>query len=37
MPGNPLKILCFHGYRQSGDTFKQKTGSLRLVLKENML
>lgn len=28
-----LKILCIHGYRQSADTFRKKTGSLRKILK----
>lgn len=28
-----LRVLCLHGYLQNGDVFKQKTGSLRRVLK----
>jgi hypothetical protein len=30
-----LQILCLHGYRQSGDVFKQKLGALRKVLKKH--
>ncbi|KAI8743701.1 ovarian cancer-associated gene 2 protein [Biomphalaria glabrata] len=30
-----LKILCIHGYRQSGQTFREKTGSLRKLLKNH--
>ena len=38
VPANPsssdsLRVLCLHGYLQNGDVFKQKTGSLRRVLK----
>ncbi|XP_039265729.2 esterase OVCA2-like [Styela clava] len=29
----PLRIFCLHGYRQSEKTFRQKTGSLRKILK----
>lgn len=29
----PLRLFCLHGYRQSGKTFRQKTGSLRKILK----
>ncbi|XP_046841040.1 esterase OVCA2-like [Xenia sp. Carnegie-2017] len=29
-----LKILCIHGYRQSGKIFKEKTGSFRKGLKK---
>ena len=27
--------LCLHGYRQSGDVFKQKLGALRKALKKH--
>jgi hypothetical protein len=27
--------LCLHGYRQSGDIFKQKLGALRKALKKH--
>ncbi|PSN30241.1 hypothetical protein C0J52_23749 [Blattella germanica] len=30
-----LKILCLHGYRQSGDIFKQKLGGFRKALKRH--
>ncbi|KAB7493745.1 Esterase OVCA2 [Armadillidium nasatum] len=30
-----LRILCFHGYRQTGEIFRQKTGSLRKSLKKH--
>ncbi|RXG68770.1 Esterase OVCA2 [Armadillidium vulgare] len=30
-----LRILCFHGYRQTGEIFRQKTGSLRKALKKH--
>ena len=30
-----LQILCLHGYRQSGDVFKQKLGALRKALKKH--
>nr|XP_054766854.1 esterase OVCA2-like [Lytechinus pictus] len=30
-----LKILCIHGYRQTGKTFREKTGSLRKALKKH--
>ncbi|GLG94445.1 Esterase CG5412 [Gryllus bimaculatus] len=29
----PLRVLCIHGYRQNGEIFRQKTGSLRKLLK----
>ncbi|XP_066992353.2 esterase OVCA2 [Anabrus simplex] len=29
-----LKILCIHGYRQTGDIFRQKIGALRKFLKK---
>lgn len=28
-----LNLLCLHGYRQSGDSFKSKTGSFRKACK----
>lgn len=28
-----LNILCLHGYRQNGDTFRSKTGSFRKFVK----
>ena len=30
----PLKLLCLHGYRQSGAGFRTKTGGLRKHLKK---
>lgn len=27
--------MCLHGYRQSGDVFKQKLGALRKALKKH--
>ena len=30
-----MQILCLHGYRQSGDVFKQKLGALRKALKKH--
>ncbi|XP_071481343.1 esterase OVCA2-like [Diadema antillarum] len=30
-----LQILCIHGYRQTGQTFREKTGSLRKILKKH--
>lgn len=29
-----LRILCLHGYRQNGDTFKSKLGSFRKVVSK---
>lgn len=29
-----LKILAIHGYRQSGDSFRKKTGSFRKLAKK---
>lgn len=29
-----LNILCLHGYRQDGDSFRSKTGSFRKFLKK---
>ncbi|XP_005096416.1 esterase OVCA2 [Aplysia californica] len=30
----PLKILCIHGYRQNAQMFREKSGSLRKMLKK---
>lgn len=30
----PLKILCLHGYRQSGEQFRTKTGGFRKLFKK---
>ena len=30
----PLKMLCLHGYRQSGQGFRTKTGAIRKVIKK---
>lgn len=32
----PLRVLCVHGYRQSGSSFRDKTGSLRKLLKKQV-
>lgn len=32
----PLRILCLHGYRQNGTMFREKTGSLRKLLKKHV-
>jgi Serine hydrolase (FSH1) len=29
-----LKILCLHGYRQNGDSFKSKIGSFRKMISK---
>ena len=29
-----LNVLCLHGYRQNGDSFRSKTGSLRKIIKK---
>lgn len=29
-----LNVLCLHGYRQNGDLFRNKTGSLRKIIKQ---
>jgi len=34
MSGKKLKILCLHGYRQTGPVFRQRTGALRKALKK---
>ncbi|KAL7823595.1 hypothetical protein AOLI_G00221420 [Acnodon oligacanthus] len=31
----PLRILCVHGYRQSGGSFREKTGALRKLLRRH--
>ncbi|XP_045597681.1 esterase OVCA2 [Procambarus clarkii] len=31
----PLRLLCLHGYRQSGTSFREKTGALRKQLKKH--
>jgi len=31
-----LRILCLHGYRQNGNMFREKTGSLRKLLKKHV-
>jgi len=31
-----LKVLCLHGYRQNGETFRKKTGSFRKILRKTM-
>lgn len=31
-----LRILCLHGYRQNGTMFREKTGSLRKLLKKQV-
>ncbi|XP_037324412.2 esterase OVCA2 [Pungitius pungitius] len=30
----PLRVLCIHGYRQNGSSFREKTGALRKLLKK---
>ncbi|XP_023673782.1 esterase OVCA2 [Paramormyrops kingsleyae] len=32
----PFRILCIHGYRQNGSTFREKTGALRKLLKKQV-
>ena len=32
----PLRVLCLHGYRQNGTMFREKTGSLRKLLKKHV-
>ncbi|XP_051903021.1 esterase OVCA2 [Hippocampus zosterae] len=32
----PLRVLCVHGYRQSGASFREKTGALRKLLKTDV-
>ena len=31
-----LRDLCLHGYRQNGTIFREKTGSLRKLLKKQV-
>ncbi|XP_076060903.1 esterase CG5412 [Oratosquilla oratoria] len=31
----PLKLLCLHGYRQSGEIFRERTGAFRKLLKKH--
>ncbi|KAF4525922.1 hypothetical protein B566_EDAN016697, partial [Ephemera danica] len=31
-----LRVLCLHGYRQSADTFRNKLGALRKMLKKQV-
>ncbi|XP_029956980.1 esterase OVCA2 [Salarias fasciatus] len=32
----PLRVLCIHGYRQNGASFREKTGALRKLLKKHV-
>lgn len=32
----PLRILCIHGYRQNANSFREKTGALRKLLKKQV-
>ncbi|KAJ8248734.1 hypothetical protein GJAV_G00227160 [Gymnothorax javanicus] len=32
----PLRVLCIHGYRQNSDSFRDKTGALRKLLKKQV-
>ncbi|XP_054611034.1 esterase OVCA2 [Dunckerocampus dactyliophorus] len=32
----PLRVLCVHGYRQCGASFRDKTGALRKLLKKQV-
>ncbi|XP_070699946.1 esterase OVCA2 [Pempheris klunzingeri] len=32
----PLRVLCIHGYRQTGASFRDKTGALRKLLKKQV-
>jgi predicted esterase len=34
MSTRPLKILCLHGYRQTGEGFRTKSGGFRKLLKK---
>lgn len=36
MSAVPLRILCIHGYRQNGNSFREKTGALRKLLKKQV-
>ncbi|KAK7080662.1 Ovarian cancer-associated protein 2 [Halocaridina rubra] len=31
-----LRVLCLHGYRQTGDSFREKTGAFRKLLKKKI-
>ena len=31
-----LRVLCLHGYRQNKDTFRERTGALRKLLKKHV-
>ncbi|XP_011609731.1 esterase OVCA2 [Takifugu rubripes] len=33
---SPLRILCIHGYKQNGSTFREKTGAFRKLLKKQV-
>merc|ERR1712131_383758 len=33
---SPLRILCIHGYRQNSNSFREKTGALRKLLKKQV-
>lgn len=35
-PAVPLRIICIHGYRQNGISFREKTGALRKILKKQV-
>ncbi|XP_078122647.1 esterase OVCA2 [Sander vitreus] len=32
----PLRVLCIHGYRQNGSSYREKTGALRKLLKKQV-
>ncbi|XP_028322895.1 esterase OVCA2 [Gouania willdenowi] len=32
----PLRVLCIHGYRQNGASFRDKTGALRKLLRKQV-
>ncbi|KAF3705735.1 Esterase OVCA2 [Channa argus] len=32
----PPRVLCIHGYRQNGSSFREKTGALRKLLKKQV-
>ncbi|TRY91642.1 hypothetical protein DNTS_022912 [Danionella cerebrum] len=36
MTAVPLRVLCIHGYRQNGSSFREKTGALRKLLKKHV-
>ena len=31
-----LRVLCLHGFTQNGETFRQRTGSIRKQLKKKI-